>query len=305
MEGFRVALIGDVHLQWGQHDVDYFNASDYDLVLFVGDLAGYSHKGGLDVCRSISKLEIPALVMPGNHDAAHASQLVAEIASSKALVQLTSSGQERRVEEMAEALGVVPLVGYSNHSFSSHGVPFTVVAARPHSMGGGSLSFAPYLRRRFGIRSLDESGQRLRELVEASPHERVLFLAHNGPTGLGPKRHHIWGCDFKKAEGDFGDPDLREAINHAKGAGKTVVGVVAGHMHHHLRGGGLRDWYVIRDGVPFVNCARVPRVFTNDDGDKLRHHVRLVLGEEGLSVEEVLVNPDLQELPSSPAQAAE
>jgi hypothetical protein len=26
----------------------------------------------------------------------------------------------------------------------------------------------------------------------------------------------IWGCDFRPTDGDFGDPDLRIAIDHAR-----------------------------------------------------------------------------------------
>ena len=37
----KLAVIGDVHLHFNQFDVDYFNTSNYDLILFVGDLTNY------------------------------------------------------------------------------------------------------------------------------------------------------------------------------------------------------------------------------------------------------------------------
>ena len=63
---------------------------------------------------------------------------------------------------------------------------------------------------------MQESAERLKELVDECPAERIIFFAHNGPTGLGEDRSDIWGCDFRPAGGDFGDPDLRIAIDHAR-----------------------------------------------------------------------------------------
>ena len=53
----RIAVVGDIHAFWGPPDVEYFNQSDYDLVLFVGDLGGYTVGGTLKVARSIARLE--------------------------------------------------------------------------------------------------------------------------------------------------------------------------------------------------------------------------------------------------------
>ena len=40
---------------------------------------------------------------------------------------------------------------------------------------------------------------------------RVLqvLVAHNGPRGLGGRRHSICGVDWTEPEADFGDPDLQ------------------------------------------------------------------------------------------------
>ena len=77
---------------------------------------------------------------------------------------------------------------------------------------------------------------------------RVVVLAHCGPHGLGATRESIYGCDFRPEQGDWGDRDLAEALEYARECGKRVVAVVAGHMHHALRGGGERVWRERRDG---------------------------------------------------------
>lgn len=42
----------------------------------------------------------------------------------------------------------------------------------------------------------------------ALPRQQVL-VAHNGPTGLGARRHSICGVDWTEPEADHGDPDLQ------------------------------------------------------------------------------------------------
>ncbi|MEZ4369853.1 MAG: metallophosphoesterase [Polyangiaceae bacterium] len=256
----RIAVVGDIHAFWGPPDVEYFNQSDYDLVLFVGDLGGYTVGGTLKVARSIARLEKPALVLPGNHDAITPAQLAAEISGVGSLIELASGGEERRRRELAEALGPVPLVGYSLHRFRFRTQTLSIVAARPHSFGGPRLAFRPLMKRAFGVTSLEESETRLKQLVDDASNE-LLFLAHNGPTGLGEARESIWGCDFRRNAGDFGDPDLRGALTYATSQGKRVRAVLAGHMHHALKGGGDRTWLEEAAGTYYVNAARVPRVF--------------------------------------------
>lgn len=317
----RIAAIGDVHAFWGPQDVAYFNRSDYDLLLFVGDLGNYTPSATLKVARSIAQLEKPALVMPGNHDAITPAQMVAEISGAARLVDLASGGEERRRQELAGALMPVPLVGYSVHEFRFRGRLLSVVAGRPHSFGGSRLSFRPLMQRAFGVATLDESASRLKQLFDAAQGELVV-LAHNGPTGHGDQRDAIWGCDFKRGAGDFGDPDLADALAHAERVGKSVRVVLAGHMHHALKGGGLRAWSLEQRGTHYVNAARVPRVFrtvteelaaanrapSKDAGPndahggpgwprlatrprrvRVRHHVRILLGREQTQIEERLV----------------
>jgi uncharacterized protein (TIGR04168 family) len=208
--------------------------------------------------------------------------------SGQDLFRRLSSGQARRHEELREALGPVEVGGFSRHRLADD---LDLIVGRPHPMGGSELSFRRHLEKVYDVPDLATSEARLKQLVdESSP--RILFLAHNGPTGLGEARDDIFGCDFRPEQGDWGDSDLRGAIDHALGLGRQVVAVVAGHMHHKLRGGGQRTWRVRGDdGVLYVNAARVPRVFSvgGRRSRKMRHHVLLTIDGGGADAEEVLI----------------
>jgi uncharacterized protein (TIGR04168 family) len=281
----RIAVVGDVHLSWDDRDVSLLDGAGYDLALFVGDLAGYGAEGAVRVARSIAKLRTPALVMPGNHDAVTTAQLGAEVFYGSPLMrEALAVGMARRVKRLRRALGPVPLCGYSLHRFGE----LCVLAARPHSIGGPRLGFRRYLSQRFGVATLEDSAARLCELFDAiAPGEDIIVLAHCGPRGLGATRDAIYGNDFRAEQGDWGDVDLADALAHAARSGKSVRAVVAGHMHHRLRGGGQRTWQVERDGVKHVNAARVPRRKRSGE----RHHVRLTLSAGELSVEPVWLSP--------------
>lgn len=279
----RIAVIGDVHLQWDADDVRHFNASAYDLILFVGDLATYAHKGALAVARSIAELRRPTLVMLGNHDGIHVGQLVAEVARKAQVSDLLGGRQARRCDELERALGPAVLCGYSRHAVPGAAADdLAIIAARPHSMGGSYIAYRRFLGERFGVRSIEDSARRLCALVDAAEQQQLIFFAHNGPSGLGAARSDIWGCDFRKAEGDWGDDDLRQAIAYARTSGKQVLAVVAGHMHHHVKasGGAQRCWRLERDGVVYVNAARVPRIFSRN-GARVHHHVALSIHHTG------------------------
>lgn len=273
----RIAVIGDVHLCFDARDVRALDAAGLDLVLFVGDFANYRVPGGLEVARYVATLRTPALVLPGNHDGVTGAQLGAEVfGAPDALRDALGAGMERRVDELRRALAPVPLVGYGVHRFEALGL--TVVSARPHSGGGPRPFYRRYLARRFGVGSMEESAAKLRALFdEVGADERVVVLAHTGPTGLGSARDAIYGADFRPEAGDFGDPDLAAALDHARATGKRVLAVVAGHMHHRLRGGGFRTTSAMKDGVTHVNAARVRRHRTRD-GVVEAHHVRVTIG---------------------------
>jgi uncharacterized protein (TIGR04168 family) len=281
---FRLAVVGDVHLAFGPADVAHLDAGGFDAILFVGDLSGYARRGAVRVARYVRSLKTRTYVIPGNHDTAGAPQLFAEVVQNETAIQMLGAGQRERVDELRGLLHPAELVGYSMHRLREG---LTMIAARPHSFGGPRLAFRPYLTEAFRVSSLETSAARLKWLVDDVSDERIVFLAHNGPTGLGARRDAIWGCDFRRSEGDFGDPDLEVAIQHARTMGKRVVAVIAGHMHHALKGRGTRKWLEERDGTLYVNAARVPRVF-REHGREKRHYVEVIIDGERATAKEVL-----------------
>jgi uncharacterized protein (TIGR04168 family) len=284
----QIAIIGDVHRYFNQRDVTYFNQSAHHLLLFVGDLGNYRPGQGIAVARLMAQLTKPALMIPGNHDAVTPWQLLAEIKQWPRLIYLTSGRHEKRLAQLKEALGPVQLGGYGVHPFVLGKETVTVITARPQAMGGSDLSYAPYLARQFGIASLEQSAQRLKQCVDAAASDHLIFLAHNGPTGLGDHPHAIWGCDFRPQAGDFGDEDLRVAIEYAQQQGKQPLAVIAGHMHQRTKKGDIRPWHVERDGIHYLNAARVPRIF-NRENQTLHYHLTLTLRDSSVHIEECCV----------------
>ncbi len=279
-----IALIGDLHSCWDDHDVEYFNRAAYELLLFTGDLGGSASKDGLRIARSMSRLVRPALVMPGNNDVEHYPRFAAELAHQRGRLELMMGpGAQLSASN-------VRTCGYSLHPLRLAGLEVTIVAARPFAMGNDELSFTDALVQSFGVETLDQSLQRLRALVDAVTTEHVVFLAHNGPRGLGEARDAPWGSDFA-AGGDWGDRDLELAIAHARQRGLRVLAVIAGHMHWFLQGGGMRRWQLERDGTLYVNPARVPRHFAAAGGTRY-HHVALWLSAESARAAEVLAAID-------------
>lgn len=82
----KVALIGDLHGHWDDWDVEWFNLSDYHLILFTGDLGSGIGAAGVKVARSIARLAKPALVMPGNNDVRFQPAIAAEFAHQRGLI---------------------------------------------------------------------------------------------------------------------------------------------------------------------------------------------------------------------------
>jgi uncharacterized protein (TIGR04168 family) len=278
----RIAVIGDIHRCFSEFDIRYFNVSDYNLILLVGDLSNWWQSEGVKAASHISRLSKMSLFIPGNHDTINAFQLLAEVKKVRPVAELASIGQGRRLGEIQREINPVTVCGYSVHPFSHGQVKLDIIAARPFSMGGDEISSRRYLRQAYGVKSMDDSTHLLKKCVESAKSERVIFLAHNGPAGLGSKRTDIWGRDFGKTGGDHGDPDLRSAIDYAQERGKQVVAVIAGHMHRHIVGGLRRGW-VVEDGIHYINAAYVPRIFTQGS-ETLHHHVRLLYDESELTV---------------------
>ncbi|HEX5659040.1 MAG TPA: metallophosphoesterase [Polyangiales bacterium] len=266
--------MGDLHGHWDDWDARYFSASDYDLVLVTGDLGSGTSDNGVRIARSLGRMARRALVMPGNNDVQRVAQIAAELGHQRGLLSL-----------LQREAGQVHLCGYSLHAYAG----LTVLAARPYSRGGPELYAAEALQDRFGVSSMEDSARKLCALIDQVETPELIVLAHNGPTGLGARATDIWGRDFAPEEGDWGDPDLRVALDYARRRDRRVLAVFAGHMHTHTHAG-PRAWCVEREGTLFINAARVPRIWEQSDG-QYRYHVALDIAE-GVTAREVLVREE-------------
>ncbi len=276
----RIALIGDLHGSFDALDVAAFNDADYDLLVFTGDLGSGTAKNGVEIAKRVSRLTTPTIVMPGNNDAPFLAEIAAEFGHQRGLSAILDLDRS-----MASRPAKVILCGYRLHRLPLPGLVLTVVTGRPCAMGGGEFSFVSAVSRAYGVATMEQSTERLLSLVDAVETERLLLLGHNGPLGLGDEKTSMWGADFLSEGGDWGDPDLAAAVGRAKERGlKTVV--VAGHMHQRTKSGGLRPWRVERDGIDFVNPARVPRIYAGDSCE-LRYHVALEIDAGAATFREV------------------
>lgn len=278
----KLAVIGDIHGFWDATDSDWFNQSDYDGVLFVGDLPRWTNS--IAIARQLSRLTLPAWLLPGNHDGVTKRQLLAEIKGANITAWLTCGGMAKRTAELRKALLPVQMVGFSLHPLQPD---LAILAARPHAMGPNRFHFRRYLSRRFDVDGFDASSEHLKRLIDAAP-KRLIMLAHNGPHGLGAAPDAPFGCDFNPALGDFGDPDLKAAMDYARASGREVLAVVAGHMHHRnaKTRAVRRDWAMDGD-ILCINAAHVPRV--RRDGSH-RHHICLTITPGGLRADTVFVS---------------
>lgn len=284
----KIAIIGDIHFQFTATDVAYFNRSDYDLLLFVGDLGEFDPREDLKVAARLAQVTTPAVFIPGNHDVANYFNVVAEALDWSWLELLSGLRRHHNVTQLANTLDPVTCGGYSCHSFNMDGLKFDVVVGRPFSMGGPRVSFPKLIKRLHGISTLDESTAKLKACVDQSQSDNLIFLAHNGPTGCGDLPTDPWGKDFGRPGGDFGEPDLAAAVEYAGSVGKRVVAVVAGHMHHMTQQGLERTWHLVKEETHIINAACVPRVFVKD-GQQVRHHICLTFTDAEITCAEMFV----------------
>ncbi|KAI4379346.1 hypothetical protein MLD38_005658 [Melastoma candidum] len=241
----RIAVVGDVHDQWDlEADTKALQFLKPDLVLFTGDFGNEN----VDVVRNVAKLEFAKAAILGNHDSWHTQQF--------------SSKRKDNVQLQLEFLGEEH-VAYRRLDFPL--LKLSVVGGRPFSWGGDQLFRKKLLSTRFGVDDMDQSSRRIRNAALGAPEDHlIIFLAHNGPTGLGSKNDDICGKDWvSEGSGDNGDPDLADALSELKnGTELQMPLVVFGHMHKWLAfGKGQRKMIVLGDdGMIYLNGAIVPRV---------------------------------------------
>lgn len=266
-----LVVVGDVHRWWRPADTAFLERSRPDLSMFVGDLGDED----VEMVERIAKIAVPKAVILGNHDA------------------WQSFGRKTSTPKLRRSLEVLgdDHIAYSVREVPAAGV--SVIGARPFSWGGQSLRSPEIYNEFYGIHTMRQSAAAIVDAAWNAQHRDLVILAHNGPTGLGSETHDIFGKDFGKPGGDWGDHDLALALQRIDGMGLKVRAVIAGHMHHRLGHprGGERVRFVRRGGVLFLNSAFVPRVQQDENGDELSYFLRTKWQDgECLQVEEVWVD---------------
>ncbi len=277
-----IAVVGDVHDQWEVEDGIALKHLNVDLVLFVGDFGNES----VSVVKAIASLEIPKAVVMGNHDAWYTAT---EWGRKKCPYDRS---QEDWVQQQLDLLGETQ-VGYGKLDFPTFN--FTVVGGRPFTWGGPEWRFADISQERYGVMNLEESASRIFTAVKNAAYQTIIFLGHNGPSGLGDRPEDPCGKDWHPVGGDFGDPDFAEAISQTITAGKIVPLVTFGHMHHSLRNNKKmlrKRIFRSPEGIIYLNAATVPRIVEN--GKNKQRNFSIVLLEENVvsQVKSVWVGED-------------
>jgi uncharacterized protein (TIGR04168 family) len=250
----RIAIVGDVHDQWEAADEVALRHLGVDLVLFVGDFGNEA----VELVGRLAALDLPKAAIFGNHDAWYtASDWGRSKSPYDPLV-------EDRVQQQTDLLGEC-CVGYGKLDFPQFNL--SIVGSRPFSWGGPNWKYSDFYESRFGIDSFEASTQRIVENAGQAACEHLIIIGHNGPTGLGEDPESICGKDWGELVigGDYGDPDLADAIAILKAQGKSIPLVTFGHMHHKLRHTKerLREPVVVHpDGTIYLNAARCPRIIS-------------------------------------------
>lgn len=256
----KIAVVGDIHDQWDVEDGMALKHLGVDLVLFVGDFGNES----VEVVKTIASLDIPKAAVMGNHDAWYSAT---EWGRKKCPYDRT---KEDWVQKQLDLLGAVQ-VGYSKLDFPQWDL--TVVGGRPFTWGGPEWRFAEICQERYGVSSLDDSADKIVNAVKNANCDNIIFLGHNGPSGLGDRAEDPCGKDWHPIGGDFGDPDLAAAISQTLNMNKTVSLVAFGHMHRTLRHTKKLERKAVfksPEGTIYLNAANVPRI-VQENGVKLRN----------------------------------
>jgi uncharacterized protein (TIGR04168 family) len=263
--------VGDIHRCWREVDSVYLERAQADLTMFVGDFGDED----VEMVTRIANLAIEKAVILGNHDA------------------WLSFAKKEVTEKLHDSLDVL---GEDHVAYTVREVPaagISIVGARPFSWGGQSLRSPELYDEIYGVHTMRQSAAAIVDAARNAQHRDIVILAHNGPTGLGSETTDIYGKDFGKPGGDWGDYDLALALQRIEGYGLRVRAVIAGHMHHKLLHprGAERKRFIKRGDTTFINCAVVPRVQRGKNGEELSYFIRMRwLDGECSSIEEVWVD---------------
>ncbi len=257
-QDIRIAVIGDIHDLWESEDEAALNHLGVDLVLFVGDFGNES----VEVVRLISHLNLPKAAIAGNHDSWYSAT---DWGISRCPYDRK---KEDRVQQQLDLLGESH-VGFSKLDFPNLGL--SVVGSRPFSWGGSEWKNGRFYER-FGVTSFDDSANRIVTAASTTKTDTLIFIGHNGPTGLGDQPEDPCGQDWQPIGGDHGDPDFAIALAKTRQLEKSIPLVTFGHMHHTLRHTKqqLRRAIHLDAGTVYLNSASVPRII-QEGSDRLRN----------------------------------
>jgi uncharacterized protein (TIGR04168 family) len=276
-QSVKIAVVGDVHDQWEPEDGIALKRLGVDLVLFVGDFGNEA----VAVVEAIAALDLPKAVVFGNHDAWYTMTKWGQKHCPY------DPSQENRVQQQLDCVGEAH-VGYSKRDFPELGL--TVVGTRPFSWGGPKWRDRDFYKERFAVESFKDSTERIMEAVQQAAYDTIIFLGHNGPTGLGDSPESPCGKDWNPIRGDYGDPDFAAAIAQTRCLQKTIPLVTFGHMHHTLRHRKDRDRQCIEvseGGTVYLNAAKVRRI--KEINHQKCRNFSIVLLENGIVSEASLV----------------
>ncbi|KAI5063267.1 hypothetical protein GOP47_0021814 [Adiantum capillus-veneris] len=251
-----------LHDQWDDfEDTRALRELKPDLVLFTGDFGDEN----VELVHSISKLNFLKAAILGNHDCWYTAELFSrqDVSPGYSPCKSECNAVDAQLQSLQDSH-----IGYKRMDISE--LKLSIIGARPFSTGGNTFGPAyGIITQRFGIQGMNHSAGKISSLALQAPTGHVLvFLGHNGPTGLGSKPMDICGKDWSaKSSGDHGDPDLEAALKKVKERGShNVQLVIFGHMHKTLSLGRGERTMLVRgqDNIIYVNAAVVPRVIAID-----------------------------------------
>lgn len=249
-----IAVVGDVHDLWDDHDELALRQLGVDLVLLVGDFGNEA----VEVVQSVAQLSLPKAVILGNHDAWFTATAWGR--------SLRGLDRTDRVQQQLDLLGVTH-VGFGKLDFPQFGL--SVVGSRPFSWGGSKWKNRSFYQERYGIDGFEASTAKIVAAAEQTAYKTVLLIGHCGPKGLGEQAEDPCGKDWNPIGGDYGDPDFTAAIDQTRALGKHIPLVAFGHMHHNLRHTKTRLRKMLdldSHGTVYLNAASVPRIVPTPTG---------------------------------------
>ncbi len=279
----KFAILGDIHHYFDNWDVNFFNQSDYEFLIFTGDLPDFFHFRR-KIYKILGKIQKKSFLIWGNHDGFSFLEVLGEIFRIELfkIREKDFNVIQKRLDQIQEQLGENFIIGgYHIHQITSDLAIFMV---RPHSIGGNEISYKDYLYKKYNVTDLESSYLKMKQLLDDFLQKNqitsLIFLGHNGPYGISKHPYDLWGCDFNPNLGDFGDKDYQKILEYARSLNLQIPLVIGGHMHHQLSKNIKNVPKKTRISIQkientyYVNPAKVPRITKHS-----RYYVSVTLKE--------------------------